>query len=295
MVGGSGVKLTADSVVRSGEFFVAVEVRHDERSPTREASVRVASRIEPKWLEQLFPQSLRREQTLTYDDTRRRVVARSRTMYLDMVLREDTDAPVDALHAGPVLAGALRPVATKLFADDPACSELLARVALLRRHLPEHRWPTFDDAELADVIGDACAGRRSFDDLTRGGLVALLTARLAYPLDRLLDQHAPPTLEVPSGSQIRVDYAANPPVLAVRLQELFGLSETPRIAAGRVGVRLHLLAPNYRPVQITEDLKSFWANTYFQVRKDLRARYPKHSWPDDPLTAPPQAKGARRR
>jgi len=86
-----------------------------------------------------------------------------------------------------------------------------------------------------------------------------------------------------------------PPVLAARLQELFGWTDTPRIAAGRVPIVLHLLGPNYRPVQITEDLRNFWSTTYFQVRKDLRARYPKHSWPEDPLTAKPEAKGGRRR
>jgi len=84
-------------------------------------------------------------------------------------------------------------------------------------------------------------------------------------------------------------------VLAVRLQELFGWTDTPRVAGGRVPVVLHLLGPNFRPVQITEDLRSFWGNTYFQVRKDLRARYPRHSWPDDPLSAKPEAKGGRRR
>jgi ATP-dependent helicase HrpB len=84
-------------------------------------------------------------------------------------------------------------------------------------------------------------------------------------------------------------------VLAVRLQELFGWTETPSIAGGRVPVRLHLLGPNFRPVQITDDLRSFWSTTYFQVRKDLRVRYPKHSWPEDPLHAKPEAKGSRRR
>ena len=117
-----------------------------------------------------------------------------------------------------------------------------------------------------------------------------------YPLDRLLTQHAPEWIEVPSGNRIRLRYAlGQPPVLAVRLQELFGLPATPRIAAGRVAVKLELLGPNFRPVQVTDDLASFWKNTYPQVRKDLRARYPKHSWPEDPLTAKPQAKGGRRR
>ena len=103
------------------------------------------------------------------------------------------------------------------------------------------------------------------------------------------------TLWTPAPTQHSELSTQHSPVVAVRLQELFGLRETPRIAAGRIPLLLHLLAPNYRPVQITSDLQSFWANAYFQVRKDLKARYPKHSWPEDPLTAPPQAKGRPRR
>jgi len=105
----------------------------------------------------------------------------------------------------------------------------------------------------------------------------------------------PESLAVPSGSRVRLAYSAQgPPILAVRLQELFGWTDTPRIAGGRVPVVLHLLGPNYRPVQITEDLRSFWSVAYFQVRKDLRSRYPRHSWPDDPLTAKAEARGGRR-
>ena len=108
---------------------------------------------------------------------------------------------------------------------------------------------------------------------------------------------------MPTGNRIRLEYPGqddsdgtlHSPVLAVRLQELFGMTKTPYVAGGRVPVRLHLLGPNYRPVQITDDLQSFWKTTYFQVRKDLRVRYPKHSWPEDPLTAKPEAKGSRRR
>jgi ATP-dependent helicase HrpB len=101
--------------------------------------------------------------------------------------------------------------------------------------------------------------------------------------------------DVASGSRLALTYeVGRPPVLAVRIQELFGLTETPRIAGGRVPVLLHLLAPNGRPQQVTDDLASFWANTYPQVRKDLRARYPKHAWPDDPLTALPTSRPKRK-
>jgi ATP-dependent helicase HrpB len=110
-----------------------------------------------------------------------------------------------------------------------------------------------------------------------------------------VEREAPERLEVPSGSHITLKYeVGRPPVLAVRIQELFGLAETPRVAGGRVRVLLHLLAPNYRPQQVTDDLASFWANTYPQVRKELRGRYPKHAWPEDPWTAQAERRPRRR-
>jgi ATP-dependent helicase HrpB len=112
---------------------------------------------------------------------------------------------------------------------------------------------------------------------------------LTYEQRQLIEREAPERLTVPSGNSIALRYeSGRPPVLAVRIQEVFGLRQTPRVARGRVAVLLELLAPNYRPQQITSDLASFWANIYAQVRKDLRARYPKHAWPEDPLNHPPQ-------
>lgn len=292
MVGGGGVRLASDSVVRRHEFFVALDARQDQRSSSREALVRIASGIEVEWLEEMFPQEIRRQRLVEFDEKRQRVVARGTVCYRDLPLSEDADAPVDPERAGLVLAEALRPRAAEFFADD-AIANWLARLELLRKHMPEHPWPVI---ELAEVLAEACAGKRSVEEVRRAPMMQLLAGRLVYPLDRLLDQHAPEGIVVPTGNRIRLEYATgSAPVLAVRLQEMFGMTETPRVAGGRVAVRLHLLGPNFRPVQITDDLRSFWANTYFQVRKDLRVRYPKHSWPDDPLTATPQAKGGRRR
>src|SRR4029077_1914309 len=111
-----------------------------------------------------------------------------------------------------------------------------------------------------------------------------------------LDREAPERLLVPSGSRLALEYEeGRPPILKVRIQEVFGWSETPRVATGRVRVLLHLLAPSNRPQQVTDDLASFWASTYPRVRKDLRARYPKHAWPEDPTTAPPERKPGRKR
>ncbi|HLL91237.1 MAG TPA: ATP-dependent helicase C-terminal domain-containing protein, partial [Tepidisphaeraceae bacterium] len=291
MVGGSGVRLAAESAVRRHALFVAVDARADDRSGRNEALVRVASGIEPQWLEELFPASVTRVRELSFDDVRQRVVGRLVTRYLDLVLSDDANQPVDPQQAGAVLGEALAPRAREIVQSDESAARLLARVALLREHLREPPWPSADPA---DLVREAAAGVRSVDEL-RARLADAVRAQLPYPLDRLLEQHAPDAIEVPTGNHIKLDYAGPAPVLAVRLQELFGLADTPRVAAGRVPVVLHLLGPNYRPVQVTSDLRSFWANTYPQVRKDLRARYPKHSWPENPMAATPEARGGRRR
>jgi ATP-dependent helicase HrpB len=299
MVGGGGVRLAAESVVWKHEFFVALDARHDARSIAQEALVRLASGIEPAWLEQLFPGSIRRERGAVFDEQRGRVVGRGATYYRDLLLREDHDAVVDAATASRVLAEYVTPArARQLLQLDDHARAWLARLALLVRAMPDQPWPRVDDdAVLREVVDVACRGKRSLDELPRA-LLSALQDMLQYPLDRMLDTEAPETIEVPSGSRIRLEYpqqsnadAIQPPVLAVRLQEIFGWIDTPRVAGGRVAVLLQLLAPNFRPVQITHDLRSFWSSTYFQVRKDLRTRYPKHAWPEDPLGAIAQARG----
>jgi ATP-dependent helicase HrpB len=296
MVGGGGLRLARESVVRTAEFFIAVEARQDDRSSRGEAMVRLASAIEPAWLEECFPGSVVRTVAAKFDEKRRRVVGTTRTCYLDLVLSEQSDAAVDSETAGKVLAAALASEAVTLFATNDQAAGLLARIEFLRKWMPEHPWPTFDAAALQTALIDACRNKRSADELNGNALAQSLMTRLPYPLNRLLDQNAPESIPVPSGKQIRIQYdATRPPVLAVRLQELFGWKSTPRLAVGRVALVLELLGPNFRPVQVTDDLASFWANAYFQVRKDLKRRYPKHSWPDDPLTAPAEARGGGRR
>jgi len=126
-------------------------------------------------------------------------------------------------------------------------------------------------------------------------LASILRNLLPWPLPQRLDELAPSHLAVPSGSSIRLDYSEQPPILAVRLQELFGLADTPRIANGRQQVKLHLLSPARRPVQVTQDLANFWRTTYAEVKKDLKGRYPKHYWPDDPLVAQATARAKPRK
>ncbi|MFO0334112.1 MAG: ATP-dependent helicase C-terminal domain-containing protein, partial [Pseudomonadota bacterium] len=128
------------------------------------------------------------------------------------------------------------------------------------------------------------------EHLARLDLVEILRARLDYPAQQALDRLAPTHLEVPSGSRIPIDYGGDAPSIAVRLQEMFGLTTTPTVADGRVPLTVELLSPAGRPVQVTRDLASFWARGYAEVKKELKGRYPKHYWPDDPLQARPTAR-----
>jgi ATP-dependent helicase HrpB len=295
MVGGNGVRLARESTLKQGDFFLAIDARHDRWSNTRESLVRIASLVDVNWLGELYPGSIRKESGVEFDPQRQRVFGFVRTWYRDLLLSDDRNAAIDPVKAADALATALRPRAAELFAADESASHLLLRIAMLRQHMPEHSWPDVSGSMLGDLLAEQCSGKRTVEEVTRGGLAQAIRNHLVYPLDRLLEEHAPESIEVPTGNRIKLEYSASqPPVLAVRLQELFGWIETPRIANGKVRVRLHLLGPNYRPVQVTDDLKNFWATTYFQVRKDLRARYPKHSWPEEPLTAKPVARGRPR-
>jgi ATP-dependent helicase HrpB len=147
-------------------------------------------------------------------------------------------------------------------------------------------WPEFNDQVFAELIEIVCQGKSRLEEAEQADLVPYLQSQLTPAQNRELQESAPQTLSLPSGRLARLAYeAGRAPVLSVRLQELFGWIEVPRLARGRVPVLLHLLGPNNRPVQITDDLKSFWSTTYHQVRKDLRRRYPKHAWPEDPFQA----------
>jgi ATP-dependent helicase HrpB len=165
----------------------------------------------------------------------------------------------------------------------------------LRGWRPELALPPIDEAQLRDLLPALAAGRRSLVELRRAPVLDAVRGLLTAAQLAALEREAPERLEVPSGSRVRLRYEeGRPPVLAARIQELFGLAETPRVAGGRVPVLLHLLAPNQRPQQVTDDLASFWRVTYPQVRKELRARYPKHSWPEDPTTAVAERRPKRR-
>jgi ATP-dependent helicase HrpB len=261
LASGTGAVIAPESGVRDGEFLVA----HDVSRVRDVARIRIATAIERDWL------------APTSTDVEHRFDAATATVKARRV--ERYDAIVLAEH----------PVA----ADPDIAAKLLAEAWIARgptaedeRTLRRLRFAG-RDIDLAGTIATAAHGVRHLDDIV---LVRVLPAPMRHDLDR----DAPDTLAVPSGRRVPLDYGEDGSVSAsVKLQELFGLAETPKIGPRRVPVSLALLAPNGRPVQITRDLRSFWDRTYPEVRKELRGRYPKHPWPDDPWTATPTARAKR--
>ncbi len=293
LVGGRGVTLHPTSRARGAALWLALDL-DDAHRP--DALVRRATALLPEWLD---PQHLTTTRDLDFDPDARRVHARERRRYLDLTLRERT-APLDDPHAAALLLAqhAAPLLHEALDLQSPERAAFLARARFAHPPLP-HLLPPLDDAHLTDLLPTLCLGARSFDDLHRLDLPQALLDALPYPARQALERVAPERLTVPSGSAIRLAYdpddPARPPVLAVRIQEIFGLQTTPAVAEGRVPVLLHLLAPNMRPQQVTQDLHSFWRNTWPEVRKELRQRYPKHAWPDDPLSATPERRSGRKK
>jgi ATP-dependent helicase HrpB len=288
MVGGRGVCLSASSVVHDAELFVAVVARETERSPQREVLVTVASAIEAEWLESLFAHELRRERVTEFDPKTERVVTTNRLWYHDLPLREDTRPATDRAEAGAVLAQALRSRGPEIIRANPDAALFLAKLELLRRWAPEVEWPEIHDEFLAGLLDDACQGRVASSELNNLPWGQILNSWLAPLQKKEMRESTPDQLSLPSGRMSQIQYEhGRPPMISARVQDLLGWNDTPRIVRGRAPLLLEILGPNQRPVQITDDLRSFWTNTYAQVRKDLRGRYPKHAWPEDALNSPP--------
>jgi|SRR5579883_288035 len=288
-VGGRGVKLAPTSGVSEPELFVCVDVD----AGGADSFVRLASGVEREWL----PQGcITTRIEVTFDDKTERLAARKVTRFDDLVLEEANAHIADENEAAAVLSSAAAERLEEVLPppDSPA-GEFRTRVRCLRAWVPELNLPAFEAADLREALESLCRHRRSLADVRNGPWLDFLKGQLTYEQLRTVENEAPERMEVPSGSHITITYEeGRPPILAARIQEMFGLRETPRIARGRVKVLLHLLAPNYRPQQVTDDLASFWKNGYPLVRKELRARYPKHSWPEDPLTAE-AIRGAKRK
>ena len=283
MVGGIGVRLAPWCGVSTSELFLCIDVAADPR----ETLVRQASSFPRDWLP---GDTVASRIEVFFDEASERMLARKRVYYDDLLIEEnDAALPRSEDVARGLAEAAATRLAKVLPESESAAGLFLVRLRWLREWMPELNLPGFDDDALREVLPWACVNCRSFSEVRRADWLGLFQSKLTPAQVQAIEREAPDRLQVPSGSRLALTYEpGRPPVLSVRIQEVFGWHDTPRVAGGRVRVLLHLLAPNQRPQQVTDDLASFWKNTYPQVRKELRIRYPKHAWPEDPWNAPAQ-------
>ncbi|HEY0835469.1 MAG TPA: ATP-dependent helicase C-terminal domain-containing protein, partial [Azospirillum sp.] len=279
----------------SAEDWLAVA---DLDGAAREARIFLAAPVTLAELEDAFAGQIRTETVVAWDGREQAVLARRRRMLFALALEDKRlpDPPADTVAAAMIQG--IREIGLACLPWTDELRKWQARVEFLRR-VEGEEWPDVSDAALLDTLADWLApflsgvSRRSH--LDRLDLGTALRGLLPWAMRTRLEAEAPTHVEVPSGSRVPIDYTGEEPVLAVRLQEMFGLAETPRIAGGRVPLLLHLLSPARRPAQVTRDLASFWANAYKAVKADLKGQYPKHYWPDDPMQAEPTARAKPRR
>ncbi len=293
MVGGRGVRMGPGSAVLRAPLFVAVDVQAS--SKPGDAVVHLASAITQAQIERLYPQFMRQEKSVAISEGR--ILACRRVLYRDLILEEYADSDPDAQQIQQAAAEYLAVHLPELMRRDVQLRALCGRLTMLRQAMPDQQIPALGGEELKAIFTALPPERESIRKIIAGeGLAAVIESALGHAIQRLVNTAAPEYLEMPNGRRAAVEYRDDgTPVLSVRLQDLFGFKDTPRIAHGRVPVLLEILGPNHRPVQVTYDLAGFWAGSYALVRKDLRARYPKHAWPENPAMSEPIIPSGRRR
>jgi ATP-dependent helicase HrpB len=284
---GRAAKLPRPQLLSDADYLVAAHV--DARR--QENRVFLAAPISEDEITGYFGDQIKTETDVSWDAAARRVEARRREQLGALTLTEGPIESPDPTAVAEALAEGIREEGLGLLPWTDHARQLQHRIQFLRHHLGGD-WPDVSNKGLLDSLEDWLLphlyGLKGAGDLQQLNLPQILRDQLTYDQRDRLNEWAPTDVTVPSGFDRPVDYSdPETPVLAVRLQEMFGQTETPRIAGGRVPLTLHLLSPAQRPVQITQDLAHFWDDTYFEVRKDMRGRYPKHYWPEDPLAATP--------
>jgi ATP-dependent helicase HrpB len=285
LAAGGPAQLAPASTVTAEEFLIAVEAedRRDQKAPL----VRIASGIQPAWLLDLFPERVRETSRVEWNRTAERVESVS-ALWFDQIVIEESRGVADPEEAAALLASKAMEAGIARFDEIEAVEAFLTRARFAAQHGPV----PLPDPESA--LRTLAIGLKSFKELestARGALVRTMEHQLPPGARRLLDEIAPERIKLPRGRSVVVHYEdGQPPWIASRLQDFFGMRTTPAVARGAVPVVVHLLAPNQRPVQMTSDLAGFWQRLYPQVRRELSRRYPRHAWPEDPTVSAPDSR-----
>ena len=287
LTGGRGARISPRCAVRTAEYLVAPAL---DAGSQAEAVIHLAAEISEAVIREERSNHIRRDTCVNWDDREGRISARWVESLGSIQLAAGTVVPT-AAQSVPVVVAAVQASALALLPMNETVRQLQGRMMLLRSAFPEAGWPDVSDTALCDSLDRWLAphleGVTSAKRLAQLDITELLRRSLDYRQQRELEELAPTHQSVPSGSRVRIDYAGEMPVLAVKLQELFGLAVGPSVCGGRVPLLLHLLSPAGRPIQVTRDLRGFWDGSYQQVKKELKGRYPRHPWPDDPWSAVP--------
>jgi ATP-dependent helicase HrpB len=281
---GGIARLADTSVVQLAPLIVAVDAeKRTGAGGTRDRSgvlIRLASAVEPEWLAGLFPDRITERVTLCWNEPAGRVDETSQTMYRELVLEEAVRPARPSEEVSQMLLARALAQGWKLFRDGDQVPALQARIALLAEHFPASGWTPLDNAQIAAACAECCVGKRSLAELGRLSLTEVLLAGASKKQKELLLRETPERIMLPGGRKVPVHYEpGKPPWISSVLQDFIGMKSTPALCAGRAPLTAHLLAPNKRPVQVTQDLSGFWDRHYPALRRQLMRRYPKHAWP----------------
>jgi ATP-dependent helicase HrpB len=272
--------LARESVVQQKELFVVAEIREVE---TRDKEVNtilsLATAIEPAWLTELFPEDMESDLRVQFDATQKRVAAAELLRFRGLALTAKRVEPPPADAAARILAAEVLAERLPLPKWDHAVEQWLARLNFLCANCPDLQLPPFTDEDKQAVIEQLCHGAVSYKDIKEREVMPVVTSWLSHAQRELLDKHAPERLSLPNGRTPKVTYeAGKSPFISLRIQELYDVNQTPKIALGRVPVTVHILTPGMKPIQVTQDLASFWREHYPKIKSELARRYPKHLW-----------------
>jgi ATP-dependent helicase HrpB len=290
LANGRGARFAEPQALAKSEFIVAAELDGADR----DARIFLAAPLEREDLERLFKEQIEERSEIAWDEREEAVRARKQRRLGALVLRSEELRDADRGEVAQAALTGLRRLGLGALPWTPALRQWQARVMLMRRFAvpAAEPWPDVSDGALLDTLEEWAPpwmpGLVRREHFARFDLSTALRSRLSYPQSSVLEREAPTHFVAPSASSLPIDYLdGEVPTVSVRLQEMFGLRATPTVAAGRLPLLLKLLSPAGRPVQITRDLESFWERGYHEVRKDLKGRYPKHYWPEDPHAAQP--------
>jgi ATP-dependent helicase HrpB len=272
--------LARESSVHDADLIVASEIREIESGDKeRQVLLTLATKIEEEWLRELFPKAFRDETIVAFDSVQRRVAGRRETRFYDLTLHSATTGEVPAESAAAILAREVFEGHLVLKNWDNTVEQWIARVHFVAGWFPELELPRIGESEKLSLLEQICLGAFSYREIKERPVWPVVKSWLSPAQQRALDELAPERIKLAGGKSVKITYSeSNPPTIAARIQDLYGVKKNLIVGRGKIALRIQVLAPNHRPIQIADDLENFWSATYPKIKKELQRKYPKHEW-----------------